>query len=154
MHFDVQYPFNLTKLFWSPLLLRKTFWSPPFWQLKTFLAPSILPSPPPHQSIYEHSLIVELNYGIVLILPLEMLKMSILLRICIKVIILNSDVVNLILMLPCFCVFNIVTILWRKWDSICLRVWCVGVHVVFEWGLLRCVRTRVVCRGVWVCKQK
>ena len=41
--------------------------------------------------------IVELNYGIVLILPLEMLRMSILLRICIKVIILNSDVVNLIL---------------------------------------------------------
>ena len=55
--------FQFDQTFLTPHLLLKTVWSPPPWQLKTFLAPSILPSPPPHQGIYEHSLNAHLLSG-------------------------------------------------------------------------------------------
>ena len=54
MHFNVHYSFNLTKLFWTPLLLQKTFWSPLSATQNFFGPPPFCPAP--HQSIYEHSL--------------------------------------------------------------------------------------------------
>ena len=39
--------FNLTKLFWPPPFTTENFLVPPFWQLKTFLAPLHFAQPPP-----------------------------------------------------------------------------------------------------------
>ena len=51
MHFNFHYTFNLTKLFWPPLLLRKTFWSPPLSGNSKLFWPPPPFCPAPHQNI-------------------------------------------------------------------------------------------------------
>ena len=48
--------------FFDPPFTTENFLVPPFWQLKTFLAPPLHFAQPPHQSIYEHSLKIQGYY--------------------------------------------------------------------------------------------
>ena len=54
--------FQYGQTFLTPPSLRKTFWSPPLPGTENFFGPLHFAQPPPHQSIYEHSLRIVLRH--------------------------------------------------------------------------------------------